>query len=152
MQLGRFKEERRPVWLEWWKTKRERQSRLCGGIWVYPTCHRKLRENLCFKKVIQDFRGGTVDKNSPAKTWVWALVWEDSTCCRRLKACSPNYVSLCAETTEACVPELHEACSATTEAAAMRHLSTTAKRSLCSPQLDRACIQQRTPSPAKIKK
>ena len=90
MQLGRFKEETRPVWLEWQKTKGERQSRVWGGFWVYSTYHRKLRENLCFKKIIQDFPDGTVDKNSPAKTWVWSLVWGDSTCCRQPKACMPQ--------------------------------------------------------------
>ena len=63
-----------------------------------------------------------------------------------------NYFSLCAATNWSLCAWALWRVLCTREATTMRRLSTAAKRSRCSPQLDRACVQQRTPSPAKIKK
>ena len=67
------------------------------------------------------------------KTWVWSLLWKDSTCWR---ATEPVHT-----TTDL---ELQSPCSATREAA-------TTRSSPCSSHLEKACIQQRRPSRAKNK-
>ena len=68
-------------------------------------------------------------------TQVQALVREDPTCCGATKPVSHNCWSLCS----------------TREAAAVRNPHTATKRSPRSPQLEKACVQQRRPNAAKIK-
>ena len=69
-------------------------------------------------------------------TQVRALVREDPTCCGAAKPVRHNYWS----------PH-----SATRKATAMRSLRTTTKSSPRSPQLEKACTQQRRPNTAKNK-
>ena len=112
-------------------------------------------------------------------TWVRALVQDDPTChgatkpvhhkywaCAlepmshnywahvpqllslRSRACEPQLLSPWAATTEACAPRV--GAPQQREATAMRSLHTTTKSSPCSPQLEKAHVQQQ-PNAAKIK-
>ena len=93
-------------------------------------------------------------------TRVQALVREDPTCRGATKpvhhnywACalepaSRNYWSLRAATTEACAPRAR---APQQEATAMRSPRTATKSSPCSPQLEKARVQQRRPNSAKNK-
>ena len=115
-------------------------------------------------------------------TWVQSLVQEDPTCRRATKpmclnywacvlepvshnywACAsqlqkpacprahtPQLLSPCTTNTEVCAPRA--LCSTTREAIAMRNSHTTMKSSPCSPQLEKAHVQQWRPKAAKKKK
>ena len=112
-------------------------------------------------------------------TWVRSLVQEDPTCHRATKpmrhnywtcalqptshnywalapqllkplcprACVPQLLSPCAATTGARAPRAP--CSATREVTTMRSLCTAMKSNPLSPQLEKACAQQRRPNAAK---
>ena len=71
-------------------------------------------------------------------TWVQSLVRGDSTCYRETKPMCHNYW--------ACVLQLLKllpaTCALQREATAMRSRCTTTKSSHCSPQLEKACMQQ----------
>ena len=93
-------------------------------------------------------------------TWVWALVWEDPTCCRATKPVCHKYWDCALEPAShnywACVlqllkPARLDPCSATREATAMRSPRTTTKSSPNSPQLEEARAQQWRPNAAKKK-
>ena len=127
----------------WSKSDRERQiSYDISYMWNLKTGDR-------------DFPGGTVVKNPPANagTWVRALVREDTTCHGATKPMCHNYWACVLE--PAChnywSPHTYSLCSATREATAVRSPHTTTKSSPCSPQLEKACTQQRRPNAAKNK-
>ena len=102
-------------------------------------------------------------------TRVRSLVQEDPTCCGETKPVHHNYwahtpqllkstcsrarmlqlLSLCAATTEACAPRAHA--PQQREASAMRSPCAATKSSPCSPQLEKARVQQWRPNGAKNK-
>ena len=93
-------------------------------------------------------------------TWVQALVQEDPACrgatkpvCRQLlslrsRAQEPQLLSPSARTTEAHVSRAH---ALQREATAMRSPCSATKSSPCSPQLEKAHMQQRRPNATKNK-
>ena len=64
-------------------------------------------------------------------TWVWSLVWEDSTCLRATQLVSCNFWSPCTQSL----------CSAAREATTMRSLHTAMKSGLYLLQLEKACTK-----------
>ena len=91
-------------------------------------------------------------------TWVQSLVWEDPTWHGATKPMCHNYWVCALEPVShsywAHVPQLLKPvclglCSTTREATAMRSLCTTTKSSPCSPQLEKACVQQWRPNTTK---
>ena len=86
-------------------------------------------------------------------TQVRALVREDPTCCGATKPMCHNYWAYALEPASHNYwsPRAYRPCSATREATAMRSLRTTTKSSPCSPQLEKARVQQRRPNAAKNK-
>ena len=78
-------------------------------------------------------------------TRVWALVPEDPTCCRATRPVCHNYWACALD------PVLSSLCSATREATAVGSTRTATKSSPRSPQLGKACAQQRRHNAAKNK-
>ena len=88
-------------------------------------------------------------------TWVWALVWEDPTCHGAAKPMRHNYWACALEPAShncwARVPQLLKPARLEPVLRSKRSPRTAMQSSPCSPQLQKACMQQRRPNAAKNK-
>ena len=106
-------------------------------------------ESLNYKTLRRwDFPGGAEVKNPPANAGYTGsspgLVRSHRSPSNKARA--PQLLSPRVTTTEACAPR---ACAPQREATTMRSRCTTTKSSPRSPQLEKACVQQRRPNAAK---
>ena len=90
------------------------------------------------------------------KTWVWFLVWEDSTCCRATKPMCRNYWACARESgkprSHSCWnPCILESMLCNKRSHCNEKSVHCKKSSPCSPQLEKAFMQQGRPSTAKNK-
>ena len=84
-------------------------------------------------------------------TWVRSLAWEDSACFRATKPTNHNCSALQLMSCNYWSPHTLNPCSTTGEANTMRSLCIATKSSDCSPQLEKARVQQQRPSAVKKK-